>query len=274
MPTKIANDKGRQQRLTKPHRLAYVAPATSFNKIYRKPQSERERLADELLMLEESIEKRRRFIRDANDVVRCLTTKFDIEFGFPLAVVPVGKLFELPPPHGSEFSSVHRPTHLDPRERDFRVALSADGTWAVASCDTNFVLLWNLEAGHQGRRLECDRQTCDGVAISADGKRAVSGSLDGTIRVWDLDKECRSPPFGSGREGVRAMALSADGKLALIGGYGGLHLWRIYDQVSPQLLASNQHAFWSSHDGTKRCHLFGGAKSRRGYRARFGRSSG
>ena len=48
-----------------------------------------------------SAKKRARFIRDANDLVRCLTIEFEIEFGLRATVVPVGKTFELAPAHAS-----------------------------------------------------------------------------------------------------------------------------------------------------------------------------
>jgi hypothetical protein len=48
-------------------------------------------------MLEESSEERRRFIRDADDLVRCLTIEFEIELGLGSTVVPVGKKSELAP---------------------------------------------------------------------------------------------------------------------------------------------------------------------------------
>ena len=66
--------------------------------IYRKSQPQRGRLADNVVMLEEAIEKRRRFIRDADDFVRCLAIEFEIELGFRLSIIPIGKLFEFTPP--------------------------------------------------------------------------------------------------------------------------------------------------------------------------------
>src|SRR5437763_2268472 len=47
--------------------------------------------------LKESAEERRRFIRNADDLIRCLTIEFEIEFGLGSTVVPVGKKFELAP---------------------------------------------------------------------------------------------------------------------------------------------------------------------------------
>src|SRR6266852_9547188 len=48
--------------------------------------------------LKESAEERRRFIRDAGNLVRCLTIEFEIELGLGSTVVPVGKNSELSPP--------------------------------------------------------------------------------------------------------------------------------------------------------------------------------
>src|SRR5258707_1921970 len=42
-------------------------------------------------------EERHRFIRDADNLVRCLTIEFEIELGLGSTVVPVGKKFELAP---------------------------------------------------------------------------------------------------------------------------------------------------------------------------------
>jgi hypothetical protein len=50
------------------------------------------------ITLEEFAEERRRFIREADDLVRYLTIEFEIELGPGLAVIPVGEMFELAPP--------------------------------------------------------------------------------------------------------------------------------------------------------------------------------
>ena len=47
--------------------------------------------------LKESAEERRRFIRNADNLVRSLTIEFKIELGLGSTVVPVGKRFELAP---------------------------------------------------------------------------------------------------------------------------------------------------------------------------------
>jgi len=45
----------------------------------------------------EPAKERSRFIRNADNLVRCLTIEFEIEFGLGSTVVPVGKRFELFP---------------------------------------------------------------------------------------------------------------------------------------------------------------------------------
>src|SRR5437870_748921 len=50
------------------------------------------------LSLKESAKERRRFIRDADDLVCCLTIEFEIVLGLGSTVVPVGKKLELAPP--------------------------------------------------------------------------------------------------------------------------------------------------------------------------------
>jgi hypothetical protein len=45
--------------------------------------------------VKESVEERRRFIRDGDDLVRCLTIEFEIELCLGSPIVPVGKKFEL-----------------------------------------------------------------------------------------------------------------------------------------------------------------------------------
>src|SRR5439155_21744130 len=65
------------------------------------------------LSLKESAEERRCFIRDADNLVRCLTIKFEIELGLGSTVVPVEKKFELAPPQaplrerGASYGDAH-----------------------------------------------------------------------------------------------------------------------------------------------------------------------
>ena len=56
--------------------------------------------------LKEPAEERSRFIRNAGDLVRCLTIEFEIELGLGSTVVPVGKKSELAPPQMALYESV------------------------------------------------------------------------------------------------------------------------------------------------------------------------
>ena len=56
------------------------------------------RIVSEIRRLKESVQECCRFIRDANDFVRCLAIEFEIEFGFGTIVVPVAKTFQLTAP--------------------------------------------------------------------------------------------------------------------------------------------------------------------------------
>src|SRR5436190_17666450 len=52
------------------------------------------RVASEMRRLKELAQECSRFIRDANDFVRCLAIEFEIEFGFGAIVVPVAKTLQ------------------------------------------------------------------------------------------------------------------------------------------------------------------------------------
>ena len=54
-----------------------------------------------LAALKESAEERPRFIRDADNLIRCLTIEFEIELGLGSTVVPIGKKLELASPQAS-----------------------------------------------------------------------------------------------------------------------------------------------------------------------------
>ena len=68
----------------------------ALNKL--RPERERDPAQPISLSLEEFAEERRRFIRDAGDLVRGLTIELEIELSPGLAVVPVGEMFELAAP--------------------------------------------------------------------------------------------------------------------------------------------------------------------------------
>ena len=54
-----------------------------------------------LSVSKESANECRSFIRDADDLIRSLTIKFEIELCLRSTIVPVGKKFELAPPQAA-----------------------------------------------------------------------------------------------------------------------------------------------------------------------------
>ena len=56
------------------------------------------RIVSEIRRLKESAQECGRFIRDADDLVRCLPIEFEIEFSFRAILVPVAKTFQLTAP--------------------------------------------------------------------------------------------------------------------------------------------------------------------------------
>ena len=69
----------------------------------------------EIRRLEESVQECCRFIRDANDLVRCLAIEFEIEFGFGAIVVPVAKTFQLAAPEAPFGKRSASNSDADPR---------------------------------------------------------------------------------------------------------------------------------------------------------------
>ena len=56
------------------------------------------RIVPEISRLKESAQECCRFIRDANDLIRCLAIKLEIEFRLGAILVPVAKMFQLAAP--------------------------------------------------------------------------------------------------------------------------------------------------------------------------------
>jgi hypothetical protein len=128
---------------------------------YRKPAASKE-----------SAEERRRFIRDADDLVRCLTIEFEIELGLGPTVVPIGKKFELAPAQaplrerGASDGDAHaRRLPGDPAFLWDRFGggddAARDGTWAafvLAREDEDRIAFGDVLATiHRLLRGECER---------------------------------------------------------------------------------------------------------------------
>ena len=104
------------------------------------------------------------------------------------------------------------------------VALSADGTMAVATSLSTALQAWELPSGNCSAAVN-DRDTTWSLAVSADGRRAVTGR-ERSMQVWEPATAQRVRSLGSAATSVMAVALSADGRQALAGESDGtLKLW-------------------------------------------------
>ena len=73
------------------------------------------RIVSAIRGLKESAQECCRFIRNANDFVRCLTIEFEIEFGLGSIVVPVAKTFQLTAPEAPLGEGGASNSDADPR---------------------------------------------------------------------------------------------------------------------------------------------------------------
>src|SRR5947207_15622964 len=73
------------------------------------------RVVSEIARLKESAQESCRFIRDANDFVRCLAIEFEIEFRFRPIVVPVAKTLQFAAPEAPPGARSAPNRNPDPR---------------------------------------------------------------------------------------------------------------------------------------------------------------
>jgi WD40 repeat protein/DNA-binding XRE family transcriptional regulator len=124
-------------------------------------------------------------------------------------------------------------------------------------CTQGEVILWDLKAGVELRRLQGHTDWVNGVAFSPDtpasrgtgGKMALSASADGTLILWDISAALPGPAspgntsvatgaiirrFEGHTAGVTSVAFSPDGKTALSGSDdNSLILW---DMASGEII--------------------------------------
>jgi WD40 repeat protein len=68
----------------------------------------------------------------------------------------------------------------------YRVAMPADGRFALTSSDDGTVRKWGLETDDAKSEIVCNGKPFIGLAVTADGRRAASGDGKGTIHLIDL----------------------------------------------------------------------------------------
>ncbi|MFN4261446.1 MAG: c-type cytochrome domain-containing protein [Gemmataceae bacterium] len=109
------------------------------------------------------------------------------------------------------------------------MAFTLDGRRAAFTTTNRTVIVWDVGAGREIRRLVGHRKSVWSVAFSRDGRRLLSGGADHVVRYWDVETvELRNL---QGHEApVTAVAFSPDGLRAASGGYD--HQVILWDLVS------------------------------------------
>jgi WD40 repeat protein len=95
-----------------------------------------------------------------------------------------------------------------------RLALTADGKYAVSASADHTLKLWDVESGRELRTL-VGHYSVSGVALTADGRLVVSASADKTLKVWDAKSGRELHTLAGHSSGVNAVAITADGKRAV-----------------------------------------------------------
>ena len=94
------------------------------------------------------------------------------------------------------------------------VALSPDGTRAVAATSTKAVLVWNALTGQFLWRLAGHGGLINAVSFLPNGTNVMSASTDGTIRIWSTTHGTESLRITQGSP-VDDAAVSADGRFII-----------------------------------------------------------
>jgi WD40 repeat protein len=90
------------------------------------------------------------------------------------------------------------------------------------------IVLWDLEAGSEIRRLHGHLNSIRALAFTSDGKRLVSVSHDRQIKTWEIESGRELGNFDVSPSDLRGMDLSPDGERLLAGSSDGIvRLWDV-----------------------------------------------
>lgn len=104
------------------------------------------------------------------------------------------------------------------------VAVTRDGRTALSVGDDGFLILWDLTARRESRRIALGAKLA-AVALAPDERTAAAAGWDGRIHLVDL---ARAEPAGTlelAGERVNAVAFTPEGRLAAGGHLGRVALW-------------------------------------------------
>ena len=119
------------------------------------------------------------------------------------------------------------------------VAVSPDGTLAVAGSFFGTTRLWHLPTGSELRRFDGHTAGVIAAVFSPDGRQVLTGSHDGSARLWDASTGAEVLLFEDESGALpSSVAFSADGRVLLVGAMGGPA--RLFDRETGEELLSVQ----------------------------------
>jgi WD40 repeat protein/tRNA A-37 threonylcarbamoyl transferase component Bud32 len=147
-------------------------------------------------------------------------------------------------------------------------AFSPDGRMLALPCADHTVLLWDMPASRESRRLVGHRAEVLAVAFSPDGQTLASAGKDQTVRLWNLSRKTEADvftfalhPFAFSPDGRTLTAATSDGWPRRFGRYD---VESLQPKVGPEIaLLAGRYPLSESADNCAplQWFLYGGATS-------------
>jgi FOG: WD40 repeat len=135
----------------------------------------------------------------------------------------------------------------------YRIAMSADGKFAVSAMPDDTMKVWDVTSGRELCVLAGHLAKINDVAMSPDGQTVISASSDKTLKVWDISikinnfiKESNAnKPINdqaqsqSHKSAVNSVAISADGFLAISASSDTIKVWDVLNATQLNELSTS-----------------------------------